>query len=84
MRLRALLFAALMLSPIAASAAPSATTWTGIWFGTGQPDNKAEMYIDYFLPNGVFRNHELLAEGVHAVAHIGATLGWRVSNSKRE
>jgi hypothetical protein len=52
--------ALVLMPPLLAApawAAPSAALWAGAWFGTGQPDDKSEMYIDYFLPDGSFRNH---------------------------
>ena len=49
---------ALLLSALPAAAAPPSTAaWAGVWFGTGQPDDKSEMYIDYFQADGSFHNH---------------------------
>ncbi len=39
----------------AAPAFAASPTVLGNWFGTGQPDDRSEMYIDHFLPGGVFR-----------------------------
>ena len=51
-RALALLCLPALLSPALASPSPMA----GVWFGTGQPGDRSEMYIDYLLPDGVFRN----------------------------
>jgi len=29
----------------------------GFWYGTGQPDDKDNMWLEQFLPNGDFRGH---------------------------
>lgn len=47
----------LLSAPAAATPSLSAAAWTGTWFGTGQPNDKSEMYIDYFEPAGIFHNH---------------------------
>ena len=60
MRRRAALLALLLPSAglcAAAPAPPSPSLWAGVWFGTGQPDDKSEMYIDYFVAGGTFHNH---------------------------
>jgi hypothetical protein len=56
------LFALLLAAAPAFAAAPP--TLVGNWFGTGQPDDKSEMYIDHFLPGGIFRaDHRLCHQG---------------------
>lgn len=52
MRIGAVLLALLLPATPALAAAASLL---GNWFGTGQPDDRSEMYIDHFLPGGVFR-----------------------------
>jgi hypothetical protein len=54
---RAALLALLPALCAAAPAPPSPALWAGVWFGTGQPDDKSEMYIDYFQAGGAFHNH---------------------------
>jgi hypothetical protein len=39
----------LVLAALPAAAAPSLA---GTWFGTGEPQDKDQMYLDHFLPNG--------------------------------
>jgi len=62
---RVLLVAALLLAASPALAQGTATQgalaqrWAGAWFGTGQPDDKSEMYIDIFNADGSFRNQPL-------------------------
>jgi hypothetical protein len=53
---------ALLASAVPCAAAPA--TLVGNWFGTGQPDDRSEMYIDHFLPGGGFRaEHRLCRQG---------------------
>src|ERR1700679_3892900 len=54
---RPVLVVLLLSAPAAATPSLSAASWTGTWFGTGQPNDRSEMYIDYFEPAGVFHNH---------------------------
>jgi hypothetical protein len=44
-----------LLALLLPAAPASAATLLGNWFGTGQPDDRSEMYIDHFLSGGVFR-----------------------------
>ena len=37
---------------LAVTPAGAATTLVGTWFGQGEPYDKAQMYLDHFLPNG--------------------------------
>jgi hypothetical protein len=70
-------FAFLLLAALPASAA----TWpvAGDWFGTGQPDDKSEMYLDHFGADGSFRNqHRYCREGKIAL-EIKETGRWWVS-----
>jgi hypothetical protein len=48
-RTTALLFV-LLATPAAAAPFP-----VGSWYGTGQPHDKSEMWLDHMLPNGEFR-----------------------------
>ena len=47
--------ALVLLLPIFASPASAAPFLVGTWFGTGQPDDKGEMWVAHMLPNGEFR-----------------------------
>jgi hypothetical protein len=50
-----LVVAALLLMALPASAAPP---WlAGTWFGTGQPGDRSEMFLDTMGANGQFRAH---------------------------
>jgi hypothetical protein len=54
---RSVLALLLLSAPAAAKPSLSAASWAGTWFGTGQPNDKSEMYIDYFETAGTFHNH---------------------------
>lgn len=59
---RSLALFALLLGATPCAAAPA--TLLGNWFGTGQPNDKSEMYIDHFLPGGIFRaEHRTCRQG---------------------
>ena len=60
--MRYALCALLLLTALPAQAATY--PMAGTWFGTGQPDDKSEMYIDYFNADGGFRNqHRYCRQG---------------------
>jgi len=52
---RALLPVLALLATLPASAATY--PMAGAWFGTGQPEDRSEMYIDTFGADGSFHNH---------------------------
>jgi len=57
-----ILSALLLLATLPASAATYPVA--GDWFGTGQPDDKSEMYIDHFGADGSFHNqHRYCRQG---------------------
>ena len=55
--MKRLVIAALMLAALPAQAqAPSLSQrWAGHWFGSGQPGDRSQMFIDTFNPDGSFR-----------------------------
>ena len=57
---------------------PLAERWAGIWFGSGQPGDRSQMYIDSFNADGSFRNqHRQCAQG--KIAHEAFETGrWRI------
>jgi len=71
-----------LLVALALLAAPPACAATypmaGAWFGTGQPDDKSEMYIDTFSADGGFHNqHRWCRQGKIAL-EMRQTGRWRV------
>ena len=57
--MRFVMAVALMLVAVPALAqkpAPISERMVGSWFGTGQPEDKSEMFIDTFNADGSFRN----------------------------
>jgi hypothetical protein len=53
----ALVVMALLLAlPALGQGASMQQRWAGSWFGTGQPDDRSEMFIDTFNADGSFRN----------------------------
>jgi len=50
----------------------------GAWFGTGQPDDRSEMYIDYFDAGGAFHNHHRWCRQGKIAADIKETGRWSV------
>lgn len=69
-----MLSAFILLAALPASAATSPVV--GDWFGTGQPNDKSEMYIDHFTADGGFHNqHRYCREGKIA-AEIRETGRW--------
>ncbi len=76
---RILLVAALLLAAAPALAQKKPWPVAGIWFGTGQPDDRSQMYIDNFGADGSFRNqHRQCAQG-KIVEEIAETGRWRLS-----
>lgn len=53
--MKRILSAVLLLAALPACAATYPVA--GVWFGTGQPNDRSEMYIDYFNADGTFHNH---------------------------
>jgi hypothetical protein len=51
----------------------------GAWFGTGQPDDRGEMYIDYFDAGGAFHNHHRWCRQGKIAADIKETGRWSVA-----
>jgi hypothetical protein len=78
---RLLLAAALMLaaSPVLAQKPkPLAERWVGSWFGTGQPNDRSEMYIDTFNADGSFRDqHRWCRQG--KATDIAEAGRWRIA-----
>ena len=74
-----LLAASPALAQKPAAQKPLAERWVGAWFGSGQPGDRSQMYIDYFNADGGFRNqHRQCALG--KVAYETFETGrWRVS-----
>jgi len=68
-----------VLALIAAWPACAATyPMAGSWFGTGQPDDKSEMYIDTFNADGSFHNqHRWCRQGKIAM-EVRETGHWKV------
>lgn len=76
-----LLAAALLLaaSPVAAQKKP----WpvAGVWFGSGQPNDRSQMYIDYFNADGSFRNHHRQCAQGKIAYEAFETGRWRVADN---
>ena len=76
--MRPLLLAALLLAAAPALAQkPLPQRWAGIWFGTGQPGDRSEMYIDTFNADGSFRDHHRWCRQGKAT-DITETGRWRI------
>jgi hypothetical protein len=53
----------------------------GTWFGTGQPNDRSQMYIDHFNAGGSFRNqHRRCAQG-KIVEDFVETGRWRLAGN---
>ena len=82
---RLLLAAALLLlaSPALAQKPRSMTErWAGSWFGSGQPNDRSQMYIDTFNPDGSFRNqHRQCAQGKVAY-EVFESGRWRIAGDR--
>jgi hypothetical protein len=52
----------------------------GNWFGTGQPEDRSEMYVDHFLPNGGFHAEHRWCHGGKALDHV-QTGRWSLSGN---
>ena len=80
-----LLAASLLLaaSPALAQKPKSMTErWAGSWFGTGQPNDRSQMYIDHFNPDGSFRNqHRQCALGKVAY-EVSESGRWRIAGDR--
>jgi hypothetical protein len=51
----------------------------GVWFGTGQPDDKSEMYIDTFGADGSFHNQHRYCRQGKIYEEIRETGHWSVA-----
>jgi hypothetical protein len=69
-------FALLLLTALPARAATY--PMAGVWFGTGQPDDKSEMYIDRFNADGSFSNQHRYCRAGRIAADIRETGRWSV------
>lgn len=69
----------LTMSPAMAQKPKSLTErWAGSWFGSGQPNDRSQMYIDTFNADGSFRNqHRQCALGKVAY-EVFETGRWRI------
>jgi len=65
-----------LLAPLPARAATY--PMAGVWFGTGQPDDKSEMYIDHFDADGGFHNQHRYCRQGKIAADIRETGRWSV------
>ncbi len=64
---------------IALPACAATYPMTGAWFGTGQPDDRSEMYIDTFNADGSFHNqHRWCREG-RIAREVRETGRWKVA-----
>ena len=68
--MRRVVLALLLCATPASAFAPSALV--GTWFGTGQPEDRSEMYIDHFLPGGVFKAQHRWCRQGKALDHAQA------------
>jgi hypothetical protein len=50
----------------------------GVWFGTGQPGDRSEMYIDYFNTDGGFHNQHRECRQGKIASDIRETGRWSV------
>ena len=71
----ALLAALAGLSPAGAAAYPMA----GVWFGTGQPNDRSEMYIDYFNADGSFHNQHRECRQGKIASDLRETGHWTIA-----
>jgi hypothetical protein len=76
--LSALLLAVLM-APLPAQAVPY--PMAGVWFGTGQPNDRSEMYIDYFNADGGFHNQHRECRQGRIASEIRETGRWSVKGN---
>ena len=78
---RVLLLAALLLAAAPAMAQKKPWPVAGIWFGSGQLDDRSQMYIDTFRPDGSFHvHHRKCAQGKVAY-DLFETGRWRVADN---
>ncbi len=79
---RVLIAAALVLmaSPVLAQNPPLSTLWLGHWFGSGQPGNRSQMFIDTFNLDGSFRAlHRACVQG--NATDQSQTGRWRINGN---
>jgi hypothetical protein len=69
---------ALLLLLAAPPAGAATYPMAGVWFGTGQPDDKSEMYIDRFGADGGFSNQHRYCRQGKIAAEIRETGRWSV------
>ena len=70
---------ALLLLMTSVPARAATYPMAGVWFGTGQPDDRSEMYIDRFGADGSFSNqHRYCREGKVAL-DLRETGRWSVT-----
>ena len=63
-RILLLLAALLIAQPALGQGASLTQRWAGIWFGSGQPGDRSQMYIDTFNTDGSFRaQHRACLQG---------------------
>lgn len=74
--MRRWLVAALLLAALPAQAATY--PMAGVWFGTGQPGDRSEMYIDYFSADGSFHNQHRECRQGKIASEIKETGRWSV------
>jgi hypothetical protein len=55
--------------------------WAGSWFGTGQPNDRSQMYIDTFQPDGRFHDHHRQCAKGEIAYEVFETGRWRVENN---
>jgi len=76
---RALLPVLALLATLPASAA--AYPMAGAWFGTGQPEDRSEMYIDTFGADGSFHNQHRWCRQGKINREMRQTGRWRVEGN---
>lgn len=79
MRRVLLVTAALLLAALPAAAQKKPWPVAGVWFGTGQRDDRSQMYIDTFNPDGSFRVHHRKCALGKVVYDAFETGRWRVA-----
>jgi hypothetical protein len=68
------------LALLAALSSAQAATYpmAGVWFGTGQPNDRSEMYIDHFNADGSFHNQHRECRQGKIASEIKETGHWSV------
>ncbi len=78
--IRPSLTAAFFLS-FAAAPAVGAPSLAGTWFGTGEPYDKSEMYLDHFLPNGELHSQFRACHNGKATTNSTEDGSWSVAGN---